>query len=407
MEINKLDVLILTAYTDNIAWNNYGKNDWALLSLKNHIEYANYHNYSFHCEIVPIEKLKKIHPTWIKIYLIKKFLRLYKYVVWIDSDAIFLNYEIGIFDLLGTEKDFANLVLTKSEKLREKNIIYTNISTGFIIAKNDINTIKLFDNLISYKGILKSEEGFFHEQSLLSNYIEKFPFEKRNDTIFNFTFNYEYSKISKIKILPYNFQRIYNEIDSPYIFHAGGDTPSKSLRIKESLKNKYYMLNINYHFNDGVFLEILGTKFHQDKRFKIILIDNDSNKILNKWEDIKINHWIMSGYKNYINWKIQILDNENLIWEYEIDLKNQPVLFDILEISTQEIKNVLIQIENFINTHNCIGYILANEIEESIKISYKSLFIFYNNEDYNLNNDIFYASYKIKDLNPKTNIYII
>lgn len=41
-------ILILTSFTDNIRWNNYGKCDYGDFSSKNHLNYANKHGYSYH-----------------------------------------------------------------------------------------------------------------------------------------------------------------------------------------------------------------------------------------------------------------------------------------------------------------------------------------------------------------------
>jgi hypothetical protein len=81
-------ICIITSYTDHIRWDNYGKCDYGDFASLNHHEYSNKHGYSYIKEIVRNDEYSNWHPTWIKIYVLKKYLPLYDYVVWIDADVI-------------------------------------------------------------------------------------------------------------------------------------------------------------------------------------------------------------------------------------------------------------------------------------------------------------------------------
>ena len=89
-------ILILTSYTNKIRWNNYGKYDYGDYSSINHLEYSNKHGYSYVKKLVNDEDYIDWHPTWIKIDVIKTYLPIFEYVVWIDSDAVFYNQDIKI-----------------------------------------------------------------------------------------------------------------------------------------------------------------------------------------------------------------------------------------------------------------------------------------------------------------------
>ena len=68
-------------YTKNIA-------DYAKHSLKNITKYCEKHNYALQCFN---EKFNDdVHPCWNKVASILKLIKKYNYVVWIDSDAIFV-----------------------------------------------------------------------------------------------------------------------------------------------------------------------------------------------------------------------------------------------------------------------------------------------------------------------------
>ena len=88
-------ICILTSYTDHIRWDNYGKCDYGDFASLNHHEYSNKHGYSYVKEIVKNDDYSDWHPTWIKIDVLKKYLPLFDYVVWIDADAVFVNHTDG------------------------------------------------------------------------------------------------------------------------------------------------------------------------------------------------------------------------------------------------------------------------------------------------------------------------
>ena len=85
-----MNILILTAFTKKVVWNNYGNCDFGKFCAEVNLKYANKHNYSFVCEISETG-LSDRQNTWLKIPFIKKHLPNYDYVVWIDADAIFLK----------------------------------------------------------------------------------------------------------------------------------------------------------------------------------------------------------------------------------------------------------------------------------------------------------------------------
>ena len=236
IEINK--ILILSAYTKEVIWNNYGKCDFGEVATINHKEYAETHGYSYHCEIVDETNFPDMHPTWVKIYVIRKFLELYDYVVWLDADAIYLNKNLSIFDIVKDSE--TNLIVPKADLDIENDIVWTGISTGFMIFKNTQWSIELLDSMINYNGHLKANNGF-HEQEYLSNlilnlYVSENP---SADTVwYKSKIDLVETKLiagGMIEILPYRYHRTYNYLETDYIFHAAGNTPTKLERIKEAL----------------------------------------------------------------------------------------------------------------------------------------------------------------------------
>jgi hypothetical protein len=228
------NILILTSFTDNIRWNNYGKCDYGDFSSKNHLNYANNHGYSYLKEIVSDQEWKDYHPTWIKIGVILKYLKLFDYVVWIDSDAVFVDMSIKIEDLI---EDYIDLVIPKMEVDKKAGKVWSSITTGFMIFKNSNWSYTTLKDMLENPG--ECRFGYFHEQTKLdeilcghfthpkaSNLLNKEVIDLKNPL-----------EIENIKILPYSYHRCWEDGTHKYIYHAGGDTPTKLQRVKRVLNS--------------------------------------------------------------------------------------------------------------------------------------------------------------------------
>ena len=109
---------IITSYTNHIRWDNYGKCDYGDFASLNHHEYANKHGYSYVKKIVDDQNYKDWHPTWIKIDVIKTYLPIFDYVVWIDADAVFFNQEIKIEEFIDENIDTGDLILREEIEIK-------------------------------------------------------------------------------------------------------------------------------------------------------------------------------------------------------------------------------------------------------------------------------------------------
>lgn len=225
-------ICILTSYTDHIRWDNYGKCDYGDYASLNHHEYSNKHGYSYIKEIVKNDDYTNWHPTWIKIDVLKKYLPLYDYVVWIDADAVFVNQDIKIEDLIS---DGIDLVIPKLEMDRVSGNMWTHTTTGFMIWKNSEWSNNMLNTLWSepkdYRFV------FFHEQSRLDELIyDKFTGEGGENILNKNVDDIENPiKLDNIIILPYSYHRYWEDGKIDYIYHAGGSTPTKLNRIKNVL----------------------------------------------------------------------------------------------------------------------------------------------------------------------------
>ena len=230
-----MKICILTSYTDYIRWDNYGKCDYGNFASLNHHEYSNKHGYSYVKEIVKNEDYINWHPTWIKIDVLKKYLPLYDYIVWIDADAVFVNQDITIENLIDGNVD---LVIPKLELDRVSGNMWTHTTTGFMIWKNSEWSKNVLNLLWDEPKQFRFE--FFHEQSRLDEILyENFKFVGGENILNKNNEDIEIPIIlGNIKILPYSYHRYWEDGEIKYVYHAGGNTGTKLERIKRIL-NKY------------------------------------------------------------------------------------------------------------------------------------------------------------------------
>jgi hypothetical protein len=224
---------IITSYTNHIRWDNYGKCDYGDFSSINHHEYSNKHGYSYVKKIVNNNDYLDWHPTWIKIDVIKTYLPIFDYVVWIDSDAVFINQDIKIEDFI---EDDIDLIIPKLEMDKVSGNVWTNTTTGFMIWKNSEWSRNILNELWNNPNNFRFD--FFHEQSRLDELL-KFNFEMvGGENILNKTPNDidDIIRLGNIKILPYSHHRYWDDGEIKYVYHAGGNTHTKLERIKKVLE---------------------------------------------------------------------------------------------------------------------------------------------------------------------------
>jgi hypothetical protein len=228
-------IAILTSYTNHIRWDNYGKCDYGDFASLNHHEYANKHGYSYIKKIVNNDDYQNWHPTWIKIDVIKTYLQIFDYVVWIDADAVFYNQDIKIEDLIEGDVD---LVIPKLEMDRVSGNVWTNTTTGFMIWKKSEWSFNILNKLWDEPNQYRFE--FFHEQSRLDDLIHEQLLLPGGENILDKNINdIKYPIIlDNVKILPYSYHRCWEDGEIKYVYHAGGDTPTKFERIKRVLDKR-------------------------------------------------------------------------------------------------------------------------------------------------------------------------
>jgi hypothetical protein len=226
-------ICIITSYTNHIRWDNYGKCDYGDFASLNHHEYANKHGYSYVKKIVNNDDYLNWHPTWIKIDVLRTYLPIFDYVVWIDADAVFRNQEVRIEDFI---EDGIDLILPKLEIDRVSGNVWTSTTTGFMIWKNSEWSRKTLDLLWNEPNQFRFE--FFHEQTRLDEILGvNFEMEGGEKILNKTPEDIEIPVVlGNIKVIPYAYHRCWEDGEIKYVYHAGGNTGTKLERIKKVLE---------------------------------------------------------------------------------------------------------------------------------------------------------------------------
>jgi hypothetical protein len=123
-------------------------------------------------------RLSKRHAQWDKIQCLIQLLPHYDYVVWMDSDTVFNNFDISLVDFISENKDYDSLFC--SDVCYEVNSKHLLVNTGVMIFKNtewssDLLN-KVWNSITDYnvEALDKhSYEGFPHEQGKMCEELLK------------------------------------------------------------------------------------------------------------------------------------------------------------------------------------------------------------------------------------------
>ena len=223
---------IISSYTEKNEWTNNGKCDFVEVSSTNHMNYCLKHGYSYINEMYREEEYKDFHPTWIKIFSLLKNIDNYDYIVWIDSDCVFIKDDLKIEDLIQKDVD---LILPKMEMDKNHGTSWTSTSTGFMVFKRSQWSKNLLQYLIDNMKEYRTE--YFHEQTVLDNYLNENEYYTEEELIYkpendlkDILFN------ENVGILPHRYHKCYNYSNTEFLHHASGDSPTKKERLINSLK---------------------------------------------------------------------------------------------------------------------------------------------------------------------------
>jgi hypothetical protein len=135
------EICVCSLYTDNMK-------DTASLIEKHNKKYCDIKDYDFICHHGSLDSLR--HPTWSKILLIQQLITKYKWIFWIDADAVFNNVNIRIEDRIDVNFD---LIVCYDRHKRK-----FPINAGVMLFRNSVWSTNFLSNVYRYPNNIKAYE---------------------------------------------------------------------------------------------------------------------------------------------------------------------------------------------------------------------------------------------------------
>ena len=114
------------------------------------------------------------------------------------------------------------------------------------------------------------------------------------------------------------------------------------------IKINKYEIKIITHFVDGPFIEIMGSSPYN---YNIKVYDDNDECVYNT--TIKSNHWVKMNRKYFTSWRIEVYENEDLIYNERINLENKKVYVSFESSSLGDTLSWVPYLEEFRKKYNC------------------------------------------------------
>lgn len=143
----------------------------ASLTIPNHKAYCEKHGYQYNAHY---GRLSSRHPAWDKILAVMRLLTYYDYVMWIDADCVFNNFDKKIEDYMDKCGTFCRDVAYNGS-----NGQWHYVNTGVFILKHDNKSFELLHEVWRGKDYnvdvldKRSYNGWPWEQGPVCEYLMK------------------------------------------------------------------------------------------------------------------------------------------------------------------------------------------------------------------------------------------
>jgi autotransporter strand-loop-strand O-heptosyltransferase len=127
-----------------------------------------------------------------------------------------------------------------------------------------------------------------------------------------------------------------------------------NLILKSKMKKQKKETSYNFisHFVDGVYFEIVG---NSHSNFRVQFSDNLGNILYE--EIIKCNSWIKLNRKYYTNWNIKVWENDQLVHNEDVSLKDKRVMISFESSSLGDTLAWMPYCDEFQKKHNCVLFV--------------------------------------------------
>jgi hypothetical protein len=330
-----------------------------------------------------IGRMSERHPQWDKIQCLMQNISAYDYVIWMDSDAIFNNFNVSVIDIINESKDVDALFChdpcydgrTKHLMINTGVMIFKNTDWSYSVLSETWNSI---ENYSAEKLEKHSYHGYPHEQGKICDILisknsnkykifnqNKFNTHPNSSNLDTFVVHYMGSRQSESHI--HNFlQKVEEANDRLNIYENNLDV----IRIK---KNK---ICIASHFTSNLsevgHISIKNKKEYCDLHGYDFVYKNSRLSMRHPaWDKIKLLTELLNDKNksyDYVIW----MDNDAFI-------NNPEIRFDIL-CSNFEQKNLIICSETGFEDTEYLDEKLNYELLNNLKIINTGVFILKNNE---------------------------
>jgi hypothetical protein len=242
------DIAIVYLYTPNIL-------SYCQHSIKNIHHYAKKHNYAF---IVFNDTFNDdVSPCWNKVAAILNVLPKYKYVIWMDADAVINNPEIKFESFINKYNNYDLLVCTDIDIEKEC------INSGILIVKNTSWSNQIFNKIWNSEIVHgHNDQNVIFYEIVKEIYPDIPPDIKFSPHCFNINHPH-------LKILPENDfnSNIQNYKKNDFIIHLMGCNTNDRINIMRQINTKIGIDNYNYKNNDC--LNIIDNYNEYNRKFMI------------------------------------------------------------------------------------------------------------------------------------------
>ena len=234
-----MKICLLSASTKNIDWNNYGHPEWFDITRPNHQAYADKWGWDYTYSLIDNHVVSDRHPTWLKIKELSRVVDIaikenkWDWIVWIDADACFTNLDVDFTKWLNYPESNHHIVLPKMQPDPNHGKCWTKLSTGVMAVKASTYIQSLLKKM--WQSPNDFRYGGFHEQSWLDLFYSSNMTRCENLNTSSINDIQNPIALDKLLVIPYKWHLTTLDNDIPCVYHAGGDTPSKSKRIKQAL----------------------------------------------------------------------------------------------------------------------------------------------------------------------------
>jgi autotransporter strand-loop-strand O-heptosyltransferase len=116
-----------------------------------------------------------------------------------------------------------------------------------------------------------------------------------------------------------------------------------------NMPSKEGLNGVSFHFIDGAFVEIMGP---EHKTYDITFIDRKTNEIIHK-TTINNNMWTKTNIKYFVDWRIEVRDNDDLVFLHEYNAKGRKVYIHLDSSAIGDTLAWFPYLEEFRKKHDC------------------------------------------------------